>query len=946
MGGGNHTAPAQAQGCLPGFRWRGGDDDDCQASLMGMDHPDGEHGKREKESERWWGGLEGGSKPGRGRVALQYRNGGVRTDTGHTVLGAVTGASKLETLTLNDDLSSSWGAVVLGTSSWKDVSMLNMPLGNLFCNRFLALARCKLWWMTPVWGRFAKEVPPETQFLLLELEHGGPYAILLPLIDGAFRATLRPPGPKCRPEQDNTLNIRIESGDLSVESSSWGAALLVAASWDPYALMEEAVTAAAALSGGGRPRTMKELPASLDAFGWCTWDAFYSRVSARGLDEGVKSLQNGGVPPKLVILDDGWQMTEVDEQHRMHLSKGLDEERVLKSQHSMLHHEAEELAQHASGSGAAAATMALIMEDSDGEADPPSCLRTNLLTRCIWNVLSVLVGWFKGTLEFLFLKFYENVVEPAEWDSRVVTWFTWCATRGPLKQPLLAFFATSGDFIHRLAGVRANHKFAAPLTGSHSSELLLSNLGDVVAHLRNRYDVEYFYCWHGLSGYWGGVSLEAPGASEFEADLVFANPTPGVLEVEPAMNWGPASLAGVGIVRDPAKLYQAMHKYLAEAGVTGVKVDCQAGVGLVPSQGGGPTSALASHTALEQSVADHFPGNHIINCMCHSTENFYRYKTSAIARACDDFYPRDPASHTSHIGNAAYNSLFLGVLVQPDWDMFQSKHPAAQLHAIARAASGSAVYVSDKPGEHDFSLLRRLVLSDGTVLRALLPGLPTCDTLFADPMCDGHTLLKVWNVNSVSSIVGVFNIQGASWDRKRRRFHIHDAAPPALWTRVRASDVWPIASSLEDGRAQEYVLWQSAALKLSHVRGSNDHILIRLPPGGSELVTVAPVLTMDGVRFAAIGLCELFNPGAAVMSCAVEAPNGNQKIVIGLRGFGVMRCYCNTPPERCEFEGHPMKFSFDEDAQTVDVQVPRGAAKGSETRNLSVLFRSALSAAH
>lgn len=52
-----------------------------------------------------------------------------------------------------------------------------------------------------------------------------------------------------------------------------------------------------------------------------------------------------------------------------------------------------------------------------------------------------------------------------------------------------------------------------PLTLSSANspllqELLLSNLGDVVAHLRNRYDVEYFYCWHGLSGYWGGVSLE------------------------------------------------------------------------------------------------------------------------------------------------------------------------------------------------------------------------------------------------------------------------------------------------------------------------------------------------------------------------------------------------------------------------------------------------------
>lgn len=38
-----------------------------------------------------------------------------------------------------------------------------------------------------------QEVPPETQFLLTELQHGGPYAILLPLIDGPFRATLRPP---------------------------------------------------------------------------------------------------------------------------------------------------------------------------------------------------------------------------------------------------------------------------------------------------------------------------------------------------------------------------------------------------------------------------------------------------------------------------------------------------------------------------------------------------------------------------------------------------------------------------------------------------------------------------------------------------------------------------------------------------------------------------------
>ncbi len=179
-----------------------------------------------------------------------------------------------------------------------------------------------------------------------------------------------------------------------------------------------------------------------------------------------------------------------------------------------------------------------------------------------------------------------------------------------------------------------------------------------------------------------------------------------------------------------------------------------------------------------------------------------------MARASDDFFPRDLASSTPHIAACAYNSAFLGALAMPDWDMFHSQHPvggwgaaaavwglgpgagagagaaagagagalwlglvalgchpglmrgsrwarvpppgaappalwrrwhgatphpparpprpqAARLHAAARAVSGGAIYVSDKPGAQDFSLLRELVLPDGTVLRGQLPGRPT-----------------------------------------------------------------------------------------------------------------------------------------------------------------------------------------------------------------------------
>ncbi len=71
-----------------------------------------------------------------------------------------------------------------------------------------------------------------------------------------------------------------------------------------------------------------------------------------------------------------------------------------------------------------------------------------------------------------------------------------------------------------------------------------------------------------------------------------------------------------------------------------------------------------------------------------------------------------------------------------------SQHPAAVMHATARAVSGSSVYVSDFPGLHDLDLLKRLVLPDGRVLRATLPGRPTRDSLFCDVLRDNMSLLK------------------------------------------------------------------------------------------------------------------------------------------------------------------------------------------------------------
>lgn len=82
-------------------------------------------------------------------------------------------------------------------------------------------------------------------------------------------------------------------------------ALLVAAGADPFQLVDEAVVAAAALSGGARALRDKQIPVSADAFGWCTWDAFYSDVSAKGK---LPSQRAGSILPVLApVLQRHWR---------------------------------------------------------------------------------------------------------------------------------------------------------------------------------------------------------------------------------------------------------------------------------------------------------------------------------------------------------------------------------------------------------------------------------------------------------------------------------------------------------------------------------------------------------------------------------------------------------------------------------------------------------------
>jgi len=955
----------------------------------------------------------------------------------------------------------SGGGVVLGVTAPEGAtSLVDLVVGQLAPGRMLACARSKLWWMTPEWRTTTTGLPPETQFLLVELAPGGQgaYALLLPLIDGDFRATLRPADYRTR-SGEGDLVMRVESGDERVRAPEWRHVLYCAAGSDPFALVERGVAAAARLSGGARPLSTKTLPPSLDVFGWCTWDAFYSTVSARGIQEGLASLRTGGINPRFLIIDDGWQMTDVDPPYRKppttpsELAQSLswvpeEERRILADTEQVFYNESMEMiaeaaqylppggsaantipllsnmgqegakaaAQHAphhsSGTGAgaggspiattgsalsaasvtmasvdaphaaraqqeaaakaqqqqggsngngngagasngkggaaAAATTAVVApatpataevvgEEGAGAVAAPKKDNPDLvlLTRAAQHV----AGWVVGLGTAAFLIFYQWVVEPAAPGSLPVRAFT-AAAQGPLRSAMLGFYAAASDFTRRLVSVRANAKFSAPDAGPEEPWAGRSErLWEVVAHLKSKFGLQYVYCWHGLPAYWAGIMPDAPEMSRHGATIMYAHPTPGVLEVEPSMAWNPAVLAGVGVLSEPAAVYRDMHGYLAGSGVDGVKVDCQAGVGLVGSAlGGGPALSRTFHAALESSIAEHFPHNHAINCMCHSTENLYRMAGTAVARASDDFYPRDPASSQPHIAACAYNSLFLSALLQPDWDMFHSKHPAARLHAMARAVSGGAVYVSDKPGEHDYGLLRQLVLPDGSILRASRPGRPTRDTLFSDVLRDGKSVLKVWTVNhgavggsspaAVTGLVGAFNLQGSAWDRQRRKFLVHDRAPRALTTTVRPRDCEERLGGPKGGErgGGGYAAWCHEAQRFAVLGSGDEGLELALPAASGELVTFAPILHAGEVGFAALGLAGMMNSGGAVKSVAL-APGAHGGVrgavaTVVVRGGGRLLMYCSHKPTHVAVEGLGLLFTWDEGSGQLAVEVP------------------------
>lgn len=599
--------------------------------------------------------------------------------------------------------------------------------------RFTACHRYEPYWMKPKAGTRLSEVPAETQFFLAELR-SGQWLMLVPLIGDLFRFSLRG-------RKDDALELLGETGD-SFTPGEGGPALYVATGSDPFLLARAGAKSVAERLGWGRLRRDKTLPDFVDLFGWCTWDAFYQEVSHERVREGLERFAAGGVSPRMVILDDGWQST---------------------------------------------AAM------------------------------------------------------------------------------------PTGE--QRLTAFSANEKFGRPV----------GRLGPTVTMAKEQFGVKVFLVWHAIIGYWGGVDGDRlPGYGVVDQTRQFGE---GVLAHAPSFNhiwWG--NVVGFVPAAHIRRFYDDYHASIAAQGVDGVKVDSQAVLESVAQrQGGRIAVSRAYREALEESVEEHFDGR-VINCMSNGQETFYGSTRSSLLRTSIDFFPTMPETHGMHIHTNAQVGLWFGEFMHPDWDMFQSGHEWGAFHAAGRAISGGPVYVSDKPGEHDFALLRKLVCSDGSILRCDGPALPTLDSLCVDPTRD-DVLLKIWNRCGAAGVVGVFNARFSP-----------TGASPTLTGAVSPADVPGLTLA-------KYACYAHRARSLEVV-ARDGRLPVILGERGFEIFTIAPV----DRGFAPIGLADKLNSAGAIS----RLTRHEDHCEVSLRDGGEFVAWAEAAPASIETgSGRPVEFTHD-----------------------------------
>jgi len=435
---------------------------------------------------------------------------------------------------------------------------------------------------------------------------------------------------------------------------------------------------------------------------------------------------------------------------------------------------------------------------------------------------------------------------------------------------------------YKLKGFGPNEKF--------------TNLGEIIRDIKQTYGIKYFFVWYNILGYWNGTDKNI--SPNLHVEDVTPTLTPTIMKVLNEKQIKDYTMKkGFVIPQDAFYYFDTYNKTLLDMGVDGIKVDNQATLVILGEGKGGRVKLVQEYrNALEKSVIKYFNGR-LINCMSCVNDIIYTlYDTNLMRNSCD-FNPNLAKGEDKHIYYNSINNLWTSEFCYPDWDMFETGYHSGEMHAAARAISGGPVYVTDKPEEHNIDILKKLVLSDGTVPRPVNPALPTRDSIFIDPFKD-KKLFKIFNNNTYNYVLAVFNFYYPGKEKENE----------TITGNISPSDIEKITG-------ENFAVYAHNTKKLIFAKVS-DSIPIELTSLSFEIYTISPI--DDG--FAVIGLEDKYNSGGCIKSLKKI---DNSRFDLDISDNGNFVAYSIKKPVYVKINNKESKYSFNENEKKIIIKLTK-----------------------
>ncbi|KAL0356336.1 UNVERIFIED_CONTAM: putative galactinol--sucrose galactosyltransferase 2 [Sesamum radiatum] len=176
-----------------------------------------------------------------------------------------------------------------------------------------------------------------------------------------------------------------------------------------------------------------------------------------------------------------------------------------------------------------------------------------------------------------------------------------------------------------------------------------------------------------------------------------------------------------------------------------------------------------------------------------------------------------------------------------------------------------------------------------------------------------YSLLKIWNLNKFSGVVGVFNCQGAgNWPLRDGPERNPSSSSDSL---VLSGHVSPqdvdfldeVAHETWSGDCAVYAFHTGSLSRLS----KEENVKVSLATLECEIFTVSPIRVInEPLHFAPIGLIDMYNSGGATEGlCSTVEPSACT-ITIQARGCGRFGAYSSKKPISCTVDGKNEEFVY------------------------------------